>query len=95
MLENESIPAAEKEGIQDIISDSLKKEYPDGIKAVHDCNNFMNRSLSGDTGSRTADALGCWIVWNLYGRKELNYDERQIIRVLGGAAIESFKSWWK
>lgn len=89
------IPEAKKEKIRNIVRKELIKKYPAGVAAINDCKEFMNRSLSGDENTQPGNALGCWIVWNLYGRKELDDDETQLIGALGHIAFKTFGSWWE
>jgi hypothetical protein len=79
----------------DIVMNDLTEEYPDGVRAFDNCVEFMKEYRYNEKGIRLDDMLGCWIVWNLYGRQELDDEERQITRGLGIIAIESFKTWWK
>ena len=85
----------EEAEIRDVVMNALKEQYPDGEGAIYDCTKFMERSLSGDEEIQPDDVLGCWIVWNLYGRKELDEDEEKLIRILGGLAFKTFGSWWE
>jgi len=60
----------------------------------NDCAEFMNRTLSGPEEISLGNALGSWIAWNLYGRKELDEAEMKIIS-LGDMIIGMYGSCWK
>jgi len=94
-LHNEVILECEKEEILEIIRKSILKKYPKGVGALNDCMEFMNRSISGNDKILMEDALGYWLVINLYGRKEISGEERKIIKVLGETVLRAFKSYWK
>jgi hypothetical protein len=94
-LDNTDYSETKKQELQKIVIKDLIEKYPDGVRALNDCTDLINRTLSGNEGISQGDALGCWIVWNLFNRTDLSEEERQIIRVLGDISIESFRSWWK
>ena len=92
---NYKISKAEIDEIWNVVNDSLVKEYPDGIRALKDCEAFMNQTLAADNKIRVDDALGCWIVWNLYGTKDLDEEQSQIIRILGDMVLTQFRGFGK
>ena len=68
-----------------------------------DCREFFNRTYDGlaselpykdDPTYLATDALGSWIVWNLFDHAPESTQERQLVRVLGGLVIHSFFRWW-
>ena len=95
MLDNEDIPATEKEEIRNILNASLTKKYPDGVGAVNEITEFMNRMVSGPVDIGSHNALGTWVVWNFYRRKELGDDELRLVRALGRAILLTFGGCWK
>ena len=72
---------------------------PQASAALEDCRAFITRSLQGklsqgDPGHPTiTDALGMWILWNLYGRCP-SYEESAPARTIGGMLEQAFAGWW-
>ncbi|OGP95205.1 MAG: hypothetical protein A2157_06590 [Deltaproteobacteria bacterium RBG_16_47_11] len=101
-LNHEDLAESTKNSLLDIIIDAVVTWQPDAPEAVEDCRRFVDRTYEGLATlpeSKTnaqflfSDALGSWIVWNLFRRAPSTPEERQLIRVLGGMLIHSFMYW--
>jgi hypothetical protein len=71
-----------------------------GSPALEDCRAFIARSLAGNPAQRQpghvaiADALGMWILWNLYGHCP-SYAESAPARTIGKMLQATFAAWWE
>ncbi len=68
-----------------------------GSKALEDCRGFIERSSQGKKGESVdvsrEDALGVWVLWNLYGRCP-THEESKPARAIGGMLGHTFSAWW-
>ena len=68
-----------------------------GSRALEDCRAFIARSLQGSPGQHSdvtpKDALGMWVLWNIYGRCPSD-EEAKPARAIGGMLEHAFSSWW-
>lgn len=87
-----------------IVNTELNAWNRNGQRALEDCTNFVNRTaqrLVSDEGHKQrtedkfayTDALGMWVLWNLYGRKT-SYEKARPARAIGGVAFTSMASYW-
>jgi len=88
----------------DILTKKLNEWDPDGIKAFEDCKHFFEMeydrlaiSLKYQKEKRflAADALGIWIVWNLFKRQAQSDEEVNLARVIGMSVTSAFFDWWR
>jgi hypothetical protein len=93
----------QEEYLMDLVARSLNEWDPDGIGAFNDCKNLFEKEyyqLAASSGYQkdnkflAADALGIWIVWNLFQRQPKSSDEINLLRVIGSTVISAFFSWW-
>jgi hypothetical protein len=64
-------------------------------KAMFERNYKALKAIDHDPKFIAADSLGMWIAWNVLERKPGDTEqERQFVRVVGGAVVHSFFSWW-
>lgn len=103
-LNHESITENEKDKLIDTITKSAISIYPDFIEASEDCRLFVDRTYDGlaelkeyqnDKSFLFSDALGGWVIWNLFGHSPVNEDENTLVRVTGVFIVHTFISWWK
>jgi hypothetical protein len=75
----------------------LDKWNPDGSRGFDDCQKFVERSLRSSGATRNdvmiEDAIGMWLLWNLYGRAP-TVEESAPARPLGGFLLHTFQNWW-
>jgi hypothetical protein len=92
-----------EEIVLDIVAKELNEWDPDGIRAFEDCKHLFEMeydrlavSLEYQQNNRflAADALGIWIVWNLFKRQPQRDEEVKLVRVIGTSVINAFFSWW-
>ena len=92
----------ERVGIALLIDEELQNWDERASAALRDCDEFMERSLperppegeiAGDIKFAFADALGSWVLWNIYGRAPSD-EEFKPVRVLGGLLQSAFYDWW-
>ena len=71
-----------------------------GSTALEDCRAFIARSLVGNPVHgqpghvEMTDALGMWILWNLYGRCPSNAESAPA-RTIGKMLQATFAGWWE
>lgn len=87
-----------------IVAKKLNEWDPDGIRAFEDCKHLFEMeydrlatSLEYQQNNRflAADALGIWIVWNLFKRQPQCDEEAKLVRVIGASVTHAFFSWWR
>jgi hypothetical protein len=92
---------------EEILMDIVTKEFntwdPDGIRAFEDCKQLFEMEYDRlstlseyqkDNHSLASDALGIWIVWNVFGRQPQSDEEVELVRVIGSAVTHAFFGWW-
>lgn len=93
-----------EEIVMDIMAKKLNEWDPDGIKAFEDCKHLFEMeydrlavSLEYQQDKRflSADALGIWIVWNLFKRQAQSDEEVNLVRVIGTSVTSAFFDWWR
>jgi len=100
-LNHENIPKQDRESILDVITKKAVEAYPNSTNACEDCRSFFDRTCDRlekegyDQQFLSSDAIGTWVVWNLFGHKPENEDEINLIRPIGISLVASFISWWK
>ena len=104
LLNRKNIPEKDKEAILDTVTKAAIEIYPDSIDACEDCRIFFDRTYDSLVKEKqykdnpqflSADSLGLWVAWNLFGHAPSCEDERKLIRILGDFLFQSFISWWK
>ncbi len=75
----------------------LDEWNPQGSGAFADCQHFVENSLKSASDEQvdiiTADAIGMWLLCNLYGRFP-SMEESGPARPLGGLLLDTFADWW-
>jgi len=103
-LAYENLPEPTKNFLLEIITEAVVAWQRDAPAAVEDCRRFVDRThddLAALPEYKTKpeflflDALGSWVVWNLFGHTPSTAEERQLVRVMGGMLVHSFMHWWK
>jgi hypothetical protein len=101
-LNHENISDSDKDVLLDKIKSVAVEMYPDFVEACEDCRKFVDRTYDGlvkeyqgNEQFLFSDALGTWVVWNLFEHASSSGDERKLIRSIGVFLIHSFFSWWK
>lgn len=64
-----------------------------GPTVLVDCGEFVRRTLRDAENVTPEDALGAWLLWNLYGRAPTRA-EAQLTATLGRFLDASFAAWW-
>ena len=72
---------------------ALNNWNPHGQDAVLDCKQFVRRTLDASDEMSPADALGLWILWNLFQRKPSN-EEARSAPVIGRTVASALQDWW-
>ncbi|MFQ5903563.1 MAG: hypothetical protein ACE5JO_07730 [Candidatus Binatia bacterium] len=102
-LEETSLSDSQKHELSEVVATDLTKWDSKAVAAFEDCREFFNRTYDGSASESpykddptylATDALGSWIVWNLFDHAPEATQERQLVRVLGGLATHSFFRWW-
>lgn len=73
----------------------LDRYDPIGSRALEDCIAFIERSVTSAAEPRVSaeDALGMWVLWNLYGRFP-TLEESAPASAIGGLLSHTFSEWW-
>lgn len=99
-----NIAVAERNSLLDIVMNEALQWNTHSAEAFDDCRVFVDRSYDAvarnlpvdtDRSYHFSDALGSWIVWNLFNHAASSDEEWQMVRVLGGAVVHEFYSWWE
>lgn len=86
--------------VADIVSAQLVEWDSRGPRAFDDCQAFVDKNIDILTAAGhearfvASDALGLWIVWNVFGKDSGMDDERQLVRSIGGLTVQAFFDWW-
>lgn len=100
---NIGLPEARVSSLMEIVSLKLDAWQPEGIPGFEDCKSFFDRAyddLEKDAAYQDhpeflgSDAIGGWIVWNLFGRAPESAEESGLVRALGAIVARSFFDWW-
>lgn len=95
-LNHEPLTEQDRDQLREIIADDLDKWNPRSLTALEDCTSFVDRTIGNREGETNAfsDAVGAWVVWNLFGNLPSDDEGRQLIRVLGLACVTIFIKYW-
>ena len=103
-LNQEQIAASEHSSLLDLVTKEAVRWDSRAVEALDNCRIFVDRTydaLSHDPNHAAdqqflfSDALGGWIVWNLFDHAPSTEEERRMTRVLGATVTHSFYSWWQ
>ncbi len=79
------------------VFENLADWNPQGSGAFADCQQFVENSLNSARDEQieltAADAIGMWLLCNLYGRFP-SPEESAAARPLGGFLLDTFAEWW-
>jgi len=90
--------------LMDIVEKKLSEWDTDGTRAFDDCKSLFEKEYDRlavspeyqkDRQFISVDALGIWIVWNLFNRQPQNNEEISLVRVTGSLVMHTFHNWWK
>jgi len=88
----------------EIVAKKLNDWDPDGIRAFEDCKSLFeteydrlkaSSEYQKDNRFLSSDALGIWIVWNLFGRQPQSDEEVNFVRTIGSTVTHAFFDWWQ
>ena len=94
------LDAARESALMDIVTQRLAAWAPDGVSALDDCKRMYEHEASRliaaghDPNFVASDALGRWIVWNVFNRQPSTEPELAMSRGIGVSAVSAFFSWW-
>jgi hypothetical protein len=101
-LENLQLSDNRKQELMEIVARGLADWSPDnGIRGFEDCKAMFERNFDALTRIQheprfiASDAVGMWIVWNLFGRPTGTEEERKLARAVGVGIVHNFFSWWR
>jgi hypothetical protein len=103
-LHNLQIDSRREEILMDIVAKKLDAWDPDGIRAFEDCKQLFETEYNRlshlseyqqDNHFLSSDALGIWIVLNIFERQPPSEDEINLVRVIGAAVTHAFFNWWQ
>lgn len=103
-LSNLQLDGVCEDSLMNIVAIELCDLSSDGIRAFEDCKTLFEEKYDQLAASPvyqtnkqflSADALGFWIVWNLFGHQPQDNEEIKLIRFIGTLITHSFFDWWK
>lgn len=86
--------------LSEVISKELVQWNPNGLIGFEDCkalfeSEFDRLSAAGhEQAFAASDALGIWMVWNIFDRQPQTHDELLLVRALGASVTRAFFDWW-
>lgn len=95
-----SVGDEREEKLMETVAQHLKKWSGDGLRAFEDCKclyetEYDRMAAAGhELQFLASDAVGKWIVWNVFGRAPNDQDECILVRTTGGMVIHAFFDWW-
>jgi hypothetical protein len=99
-LNNLRLGPSREEKLMGVVAERLNQWKPDGIRGFEDCKAFFERTFDGLTRARNdprfiaSDAIGSWIVWNIFGHPTNSEEERMLVRTTGAMVTHAFFDWW-
>ncbi len=100
-LNNLKLDFSFEESLLEIVSNKLQELDADYVPAFEDCKNMFEteydrlKNINYETRFIATDALGLWIVLNLFKRHPQNKEEIELVRVVGGMVTTTFFDWWQ
>lgn len=82
------------------VANDLNTWDQNAIGAFEDCKELFERefdrlsAIGHDPKFVASDALGLWIVWNLFNRRPHTGDEIALVRSVGALVTHAFFTWW-
>jgi hypothetical protein len=88
--------------LQKVAEGLAQWDAANGIRGYEDCQSFFDRTADGleksghDQRFVASDAIGAWVVWNLFGGPPGDSEEmRALIRGIGVSVTHAFFKWWE
>jgi len=100
-LNNLRVGEVREEKLMEIIAKDLAEWDPDGIHGFEDCKGLFESEFERLTAAGhepnfiASDAVGKWIVWNVFGRTPQTEEECILIRTTGAMVTHGFFDWWE
>lgn len=103
-LNHEPVSEAVKDAARDAASQGANERSPHALGAIEDCTQFVDRTYDGlqtlpeykaHPEFLFSDALGAWVIWNLFDHAPASAEEGQLTRVIGAMLVHTFKPWWE
>ncbi|OGC09416.1 hypothetical protein A3J90_02630 [candidate division WOR-1 bacterium RIFOXYC2_FULL_37_10] len=104
LLNNLQLKSDQEDLLMEIVAKKLNDWDPDGIRAFEDCKSLFeteydrlkaSSEYQKDNRFLSSDALGIWIVWNLFGRQPQSDEEVNFVRTIGSTVTHAFFDWWQ
>lgn len=86
--------------ILSIIEQKLKTWHHAALNGLDDCQKYVTQQCDllveagHDAKFLHADALGIWVVWNVFDKRPETHEEMQLSRTIGSIIIHDFGSIW-
>lgn len=99
-LNNLKISSDSEDSLMEIVAAKLQELDVDSIRAFEDCKYFFEKEYDRLTGVGheaayvASDAIGLWIVWNLFKRQPKSKEEIELVRIIGAVVTHNFFNWW-
>lgn len=103
-LNNLRFDNGQEDVLMDIVAKKLGEWDSDGIRAFEDCKSFFETEYDRlaaspeykkDNRFLSSDALGIWIIWNLFSRQPQSDEEVNLVRIIGSSVTHTFFDWWQ
>jgi hypothetical protein len=89
-----------EERLMEVVAARLDQWKPDGIRGFEDCKGLFESEfdrltkVGHEPRFMASDAVGKWIVLNMFGRPPQTHEEAMIVRAAGGMVTHAFFDWW-
>lgn len=99
-LNNLRLDDARQETLMELVTSRLEQWKPDGIRGFEDCKELFESEFDQLTRAGhepdfvASDAVGKWIVWNIFGQPPQTNEDCMIVRTTGGMVTHAFFDWW-
>lgn len=103
-LRNLKIDDDREDLLMDIVAKKLNEWDSYGIMAFEDCKSLFGKEYDRlsvlseykeDNSFLSSDALGVWIVLNIFDKSPQSEEEIRLVRVIGIMVTHAFFEWWK
>lgn len=103
-LNNLRLKSDQEDLLMKIVAKKLNEWDRDGIRVFEDCKSLFeteydrlkaSSEYQKDNRFLSTDALGIWIVWNLFARQPQRDKEVNLVRIIGSSVTHAFFDWWQ
>lgn len=99
-LNNLHLDKDREERLMEVVAKRLNEWNPEGLRFFEDCKGLFESEFDRLTKAGheprfvASDAVGKWIVWNLFERPPQTDEECMLVRATGAMVTHAFFDWW-